>query len=327
MNEVTTQKPQSPLAEFKGTLRKMIESNDLGLPSNVKPEAFRNAAIVTVQDNPGILRCSPETVFKSIRRLAAAGLVPDGNEAALVPFKSDCTAIPMVAGLIKMARRSGDVRDIRAHTVYQREVDEGRFEYVIGDEERLDHKPILFGEKGDAVGYYAIAKLKDGTIVRTFMDRIEVERIRKGAASQRGNAKPQGIWEKHYDQMAQKTVIRRLVKRLDLSAEDMRHIAMDDDQQSPRDITPPEPEKDRKTLAQRLAEEEAPAEPIDGEILEPQDQDPIKNADPDHNTLEYAEGRTAGGKGTPLTECPYEQGTEEWMNWAAGHAAGKAEDE
>jgi recombination protein RecT len=256
-------------------------------------------------------------VFKSIRKLAAAGLVPDGREAALVPFKGSCTAIPMVFGLIKMARRSGDVRDIRAHTIYEKD----DFEYVVGDEERLTHKPVLFGDKGEPIAYYAIAILKDGTIVRTFMDTHEIERIRKGAASQRGSAQPQGIWKDHYEQMAHKTVIRRLVKRLDLSAEDMRHITMDDDDRPIRDVTPePEaPPKERVNLAQRIQNPE-PEGALDGEVMPPEDD---SQAGPDDTSLEYAMGQTAARDGASLNECPYEQGTQEWLDWAGGWNAAK----
>lgn len=327
MSDVAT-RPQNPLQDFKQQMSNLIDSKELALPDNVSASAFRNAAIVAVQDNPQILQCSAQTVFKSIRRLAAAGLVPDGREAALVPFNSkdgkQCQAMPMVYGLIKMARRSGDVKDIRAHLVYQNEIDQKRFEYVIGDEERLTHDPILFGDRGKMVGAYAIARLKDDTLVREFMDADEIDRIRKLGAVNRGKDQPVGIWKDHYDAMAKKTVIRRLTKRLDLSAEDMRHIAMDDDMASPRDITPAEEEtakEPRKTLAQRMQDQDEVPEALDGEVLGPEDEN---QAQPDPNTLEFAEGRTAGGDETKsLSECPYEQGTEDWMNWAAGFNDGR----
>lgn len=321
MNEVSTQtRPPAPIVQFKRDLNRLVDGNELALPSNVSSDAFRNAAIVAAQDNPQILSCSAETVFKSIRKLAAAGLVPDGREAALVPFKGSCTAIPMVFGLIKMARRSGDVRDIRAHTIHAND----EFEYIVGDEEKLTHKPVLFGDKGDPIAYYAIAILKDGTIVRTFMDTAEVEKIRKGAASQGGSSQPKGIWANHYEQMAHKTVIRRLVKRLDLSAEDMRHITMDDEKSEPRDITPQNPEplqRGRVNLAQKIKGEEEPS-PIDGEVLPPEDEGASPadsgHGDPDPTALEYGEGVTAAGKGVSITDCPYEMGTQEWVDWAGG---------
>lgn len=321
MNEVTTQRARPPVVQFKQDMARLIEAKELALPDNVSPDAFRNAAIVAVQDNPSILRCSTDTVFRSIRKLAAAGLVPDGREAALVPFKDACTAIPMVFGLIKMARRSGDVKDIRAHTVYQNEFDEGRFEYTVGDEEKLEHRPILFGDKGSPIAYYAIARLKDGTIVRTFMDHNEVEKIRKGAASQGRSQQPKGIWADHYEQMAHKTVIRRLCKRLDLSSEDMRHITMDDEQQAPRDVTPQQQEDTapRRNLAAAMqqAPDTGPEEALSGEVLDAESADDA-GMEPDKTSLEYGEGRVAADNGIALAKCPYEMGEQTWLDWAAG---------
>lgn len=299
MNEVATQR-KSPIVNFKHNLSRLVDANELTLPSNVSTDAFKNAAIVAVQDNPSILQCSDESLFKSIRRLAAAGLVPDGREAALVPFKGKCTAIPMVFGLIKMARRSGDVRDIRAHTIHEHD----EFEYIVGDEERLTHKPVLFGDKGEPLAYYAIAILKDGTKVRTFMDRDEVDKIRRGAASQGGSANPKGIWQDHYEQMAHKTVIRRLVKRLDLSAEDMRHITMDDDNTaSVKDITPPSQEP---SLAQRITQPEEPPETVEGEIMDdsPHWTEEIDTSECTPLDDGFDEGVKAFKDGTPREDCP-----------------------
>lgn len=308
MNAPATPKPQHPVARFKQDLNSLIDRKELALPSNVTPEAFRNAAVVAVQDNPDILRCDAASVMKSLRTIAAAGLVPDGREAAIVPFKGTAQAMPMVFGLIKMARRSGDVKDIRAHLVYQGELDQGLFEYVVGDEEALTHKPILFGEKGPAVAAYAIAKLKDGTIVREFMDRDQIEKVRKSSPQQRGKENPQGIWQQWTEEMWRKTVIRRLCKRLDLSAEDLRRVMTEQDSPAPiRDVTPAETE--HVTLSQRLAaaKEEADQEPeaVEGEIVDGHWTDEVDTSDAFPGDDAFTEGVKAFQAGTARTDCPH----------------------
>lgn len=330
MNEITEKRAVAPIVRFKQDLGRLVDAKELALPSNVSVENFRNAAIVAVQDNPQILNCQPETIFRSIRRLAAAGLVPDGREAALVPFNGSCTAIPMVSGLIKMARRSGDVKDVRAHLVYQNEIDQNRFTYVVGDEERLEHDPILFWERGDCVGTYAIAKLKDGTLVREFMSISDVERIRKGAASQRGSTGPKGIWKDHYDEMVKKTVIRRLMKRLDLSAEDMRHIKMDDDAAPVRDVTPAQEPQQRQNLFQRAFKgetQDVDPEPvqdagdtIDGEIVDDTAKHWTENVDTsDAAPMDagFDDGVKAFREGIDRTDCPFTDHREA-APWLAG---------
>lgn len=321
MNQVAPQSQQHPVVKFKKDLNALIEKKELALPSNVSADAFRNAAIVAVQDNPDILRCDTASVMKSIRTIAAAGLVPDGREAAIVPFKGTAQAMPMVFGLIKMARRSGDVSDIRAHIVYQNELDQGLFSYTVGDEERLEHKPILFGDKGPAVAAYAIAKLKDGTIVREFMDADQIEKVRKSSPQQRKHNEPNGIWQQWTEEMWKKTVIRRLCKRLDLSAEDMRRIMVEQDAPEPiRDITP----KPTPNLAQRLSganneaepPEQEPGQPIDGEIMPPEDESQDQQTI-DPSEFEFAEGVSAANDGKKAADCPYDDIVKK-AHWLAG---------
>ena len=343
MNQVAETQQVHPVVRFKRDLSRMIDGKELALPSNVTVEAFRNAAIVAVQDNPAILQCKPETVMKAIRTIAAAGLVPDGREAAIVPFSGAAQAMPMVFGLIKMARRSGDVKDIRAHIVYQNELDQGLFTYVVGDNETLTHTPILFGEKGAPVAVYAIAKLKDGTIVREFMDAAQIEKVRKSSPQQRSSADPKGIWQQWWDEMAKKSVIRRLCKRLDLSAEDMRRVMVEEDAPL-RDVTPAL--KEHIPLSQRLADAKGEAIDADGVVQEPDD-DPApaedqsqesdsRDQDPnthwtDHvdakdgapGTGEWNDGMDAFKQGAPVTDCPHEDDMEAAQDWIGGWYSGK----
>jgi len=328
MNQVAETAQVHPVVRFKRDLARMIDGKELALPSNVPIDAFRNAAIVAVQDNPAILQCEPSSVMKSLRTLAAAGLVPDGREAAIVPFKGQAQAMPMVFGLIKMARRSGDVRDIRAHIVYQNELDQGFFTYVVGDEEVLSHAPILFGEKGGAVAAYAIAKLKDGTIVREFMDKSQIEKVRKSSPQQRNKPQPDGIWQQWTEEMWKKSVIRRLCKRLDLSAEDMRRVMIEEDAPL-RDVTPQE---EHIPLSQRLAaaKEEAEQNPVDGEIM--QDEEPSRDInennphwtadvnpqDGSSGTQAWLDGVSAHAEGKKLIDNPHEDNMEAADDWAGG---------
>ena len=55
----------NPIVAYKRDLDRMIEADEFALPSNVSQKAFRNAAVVAVQDNPYILQMKPESVFKN----------------------------------------------------------------------------------------------------------------------------------------------------------------------------------------------------------------------------------------------------------------------
>ena len=347
-DQATTQKaaPQNPLVVFKKNIQALLDAKELPLPSNVSAETFKNAAIVAVQDNPMIHSCSQDSVFKAIRTLAAAGLVPDGREAALVTFKTKsgddwvnvCQAIPMVFGLIKMVRRSNEVADIRAHIVYQNEVDQGRFEYTVGDKEALRHEPILFGEKGQPVAAYAIAVLKSGGIVREFMSAGEIDTVRRASSAQKLYKKgerpttseaPIGIWKDWWAEMWKKTVIRRLCKRLDMSSEDMRRVMVEQDQESIRDITPTE----ESPLQRKVREaREAAAQPAQDKPAAPEPEIPDAEVVTPHWTLTHDttdafpgnaawdEGVNAAKSGVPMEECPYDASDVQAADWLAGHA-------
>lgn len=53
------------------------------------------------------------------------------------------------------------------------------FDYELGDDERIIHKPLLLGDRGKQIAVYAIAKTKDGGIYREVMTINEVEKVRE----------------------------------------------------------------------------------------------------------------------------------------------------
>jgi recombination protein RecT len=70
---------------------------------------------------------------------------------------------------------------------------------------------------------YAVAKLKDGACQFEVMGKNDVDAIRG-----RSKSANSGPWVTDYDQMAKKTVIRRLIKYLPISIEAARAVAIED---------------------------------------------------------------------------------------------------
>ena len=119
-----------------------------------------------------------------------------------------------------LARRSGQIVSIAAHEVCEND----KFELVYGLDEKLLHTPSL-GARGDILGFYAVAKLKDGGHCFEFMSRLQVEEIQ--AAADKKNKYPSKVWQEHFTEMGRKTVIRRLAKYLPLSIEFQTAAALD----------------------------------------------------------------------------------------------------
>lgn len=81
----------------------------------------------------------------------------------------------------------------------------------------------MTADRGKVTHVYAVAKLKGGGVQFEVMSRAEIEKIRQ--ASKAGNT---GSWSTHWDEMAKKTVIRRLFKYLPLSIEAARAVEIDE---------------------------------------------------------------------------------------------------
>lgn len=183
------------------------------LPPGVPIERFKRVALTAVQQVPKLLQCYPPSLFNSCLKAASDGLLPDGREGAIVPRwngkerRLEASWQPMVAGIQAKAKRAGNVVSLVAQVVYEGEA----FAYDMGDDERITHRRDMSKVRhGKEVGVYAIATLKDGTKEREAMTWQQVQDVR--AASEGGGQK--GPWVDWPDEMARKTVIRRLSKRL-----------------------------------------------------------------------------------------------------------------
>src|SRR5262245_13301093 len=132
--------------------------------------------------------------------------------------------MPMYLGLIKRARNSGEIANIVARVVYEGD----KYRYWIDGEkgEQLIYEP---GDNPDIAivkRVFAMAMLKDGTMLVEPMSRAEVEKVR--ASSQTGQEKD-APWSKWWEEMAKKTAIRRLAKRLPMSPDLEQVITRDDE--------------------------------------------------------------------------------------------------
>lgn len=312
------------IVTFKKTLGAMIDKGDLTLPSTVSPDAFRNAAIVAFQTNPQIRKGSPESVFTALRHIAGAGLMPDGREAAIVVYGDKAQAQPMVAGLRKIARNSGQIVAMWDDVVYDGETIIARFENGVRVMEHVkeDGSPIdMMKRGGEIVGAYAAAKLKDGTVEMEPMTLEQIEKRRKASPNQKGD-QPTGIWRDWYDEMARKTVVRALCKRLPMSSEDYARIDADPtfrDLEDPKNVTPKETTEERlKRLADaRKKEKPKEEEPdtIEGQAtaLPEYDEALVFPGDP-----AFDEGAAAFNSGIDADQNPYTDDAGGFSNWLAG---------
>ena len=225
----------SPAAQFHQAFTKMESQFSLALPKHMPVERFMRVVLTAVNASPDLLNADRQSLFESAMKAAQDGLLPDGREGALVVYNTKIPGkngapdrwikkvqwMPMVAGIMKKARNSGEIALITAGCVWGGD----KFRYWIDDEgEHIFYEP---GEKQDTnvfVKAFAMAKLKDGTVYALPLSPADVDKVRAASKAKDGPA-----WRNWYDQMAQKAAIRRLAKRLPMSSDLDDLIRRDDE--------------------------------------------------------------------------------------------------
>lgn len=204
------------------------------LPKHLPQDRMIRVVLSCLQTTPDILACAPDTIVLSVLRAASMGLEPDGGplgQGYLVPFwsgknkRKECQFIPGYRGLIKLARNSGEVADVSAEVVYQRD----EFKYSMGLDPTLQH--VRYDGKeppGEVTHAYSIARFRDGERKFVVMNRRELDEIRDTTASKTKEGKIVGPWVEWYSEMAKKTAVRRLCKMLPLSVETQSRIQADE---------------------------------------------------------------------------------------------------
>ena len=119
------------------------------LPSHMDPQRFMRIVFLQLQKNSTLAKCSKESIYASMMSAAEVGLIPDGRQGALIPYKNRGTLEaqfqPQYFGLMDRARQSGEIADIYAASI--RENDE--FTYQLGFDRELIHRPNIRGNRGE----------------------------------------------------------------------------------------------------------------------------------------------------------------------------------
>ncbi len=213
--------------EKKVSLPALIEKSELRfadvLPDGMDPKRVVRLAKFAVHRNPALLKCDPISVIEAIVTACQLGLEinsPIGG-AHLVPFRTKCQMIPDYRGLIKLALKGGDVKKLVAREVYSGDL----FHVLQGTTESIEHVPLLGDERrmdDDVVAFYAVATMSDGQTVHEYAPRGDVDKIRE-----RSRAGNDGPWVTDYAAMGKKTMVKRVLKWLDLSPQLALAIEMD----------------------------------------------------------------------------------------------------
>ncbi len=205
-----------PIQVFRQTISRPAfrEQLKMALPSHIPVERFERVSLTAVQNNPDLLdgrKVERHSLFGALVKAAQDGLLPDGREGAIVPFRGRAQWMPMVAGIMKKVRNSGEIASWDAFAVFEKD----EFERLLGDDMRIHHKPYDEGDPGPVIGAYSIVTFKDGSRSKDYLPRWRIEKARE----QNPVGKNSLMWTKFYDEGAIKTVIRHHSKRLPMATD------------------------------------------------------------------------------------------------------------
>jgi recombination protein RecT len=212
----TQGKEITPVQEIRSTVNRMSNQFGAVLPPHIPVERFVRTVQTAVATTPALVDCDRNSLYAAAMKAAQDGLLPDGREGAIIPRNGKAAWQPMVAGIMKKVRNSGEISTWAVHTVHENDA----FDYQLGDEEFLRHKPAL-RDRGEITGAYSIVRMKDGEISREYMgiDEIHAIRNRSDGYLYAVRNKKQNPWITDPGEMCKKTVTRRHSKRLPMSTD------------------------------------------------------------------------------------------------------------
>ncbi len=122
--------------------------------------------------------------------------------------------------MIDLAHRSGEFLTIQAYEVYEND----EFEYEYGLDPKLYHKPAMT-DRGNVICYYALYKLQNGGNGFEIISKEDVARHAKKYSQSHGSK--YSPWTNNFDEMAKKTILKKVLKYAPIRVEFQRGIAED----------------------------------------------------------------------------------------------------
>lgn len=200
----------SPVNQMKNLLANQGMQNLFADALNENKDRFLASIIDLYNGDTYLQGCNPKEVAMEALKAATLNLPINKSlgYAYIVPFKNKGKLTPQFQigykGYIQMAQRSGQYKALNAGILYEgmevkRDFLRGTFE-IIGE------------PKSDKVlGYFAYFQLLNGYEKAVYMTKDEVTEHAKRYSQAYGS--DYSPWKKQFDEMAQKTVIKRLLSK------------------------------------------------------------------------------------------------------------------
>lgn len=255
-------------------IRAMNGELDNALPPAIKkvltPDRMTRLVVTAMRQVRNLDQCTFASLAGSLMVAAQLGLEPCTplGHCYLIPRKNgrtgqfEATFQLGYQGMLELAYRTEVVQSITAKAVHDADV----FIYEEGIEDKLIHRPFLNGDRGPVIAYYAIVKFINGGHAKEVMTYVDTIRHRdRFAPTDYKTGQITGPWVTDFDEMAKKTVLRRLFKLARKSTDIVAKATLYDERVIDRDQSTAElrPQFDEPRQPAQIAPPQYQDEPAD----------------------------------------------------------------
>lgn len=176
---------------------------------SINIDAEQNYAIQQLYKNDfstKVALANPVSVQNAVRNLSSIGisLNPALKHAYLVPRDGAICLDVSYMGLMHLAQQEGAIEWGQAKLVYANDTYTNQ-----GADQQPEHKYQAFGDRGEKVGVYCVAKLPSGDFLTEEMSAEQVNQVRNTSKAKDSSYSP---WKTFEDEMWRKTVVKRASK-------------------------------------------------------------------------------------------------------------------
>lgn len=196
---------ETSLVEFIGKAESKFEHAPVGMLFE-QEQSYALQLFAANSYLESVARKAPISLLSAMANVASIGLSlnPAKKQAYLVPRGGKICLDPSYMGMCDLAIQSGTLEFVQAKAVYQND------SYVNnGVDDKPSHSFDAFGDRGNVVGFYCVAKTVLGAYLTNEMSKVETDAIMNRSESAKKN---KGPWMTDYNEMAKKTVIRQAFK-------------------------------------------------------------------------------------------------------------------
>lgn len=198
---------------FSESLTNKLVSVEDALPKDFNKTRFVQNALTVINEKPELAKANPAQLQLGLLKGAYLGLDFLSKEAYLIPYGNKVNFQTDYKGEKKLVKKYAmrPIKDIYAKVVREGDLYENT---IIDNEPHITFKPVPFSNKPIA-GVFAVCQYEDGGLQIEEMSTEEINAVRNNYSKQKDGS----VWKKSWDEMAKKTVLRRLCKHIEIDFE------------------------------------------------------------------------------------------------------------